>query len=153
MSNKKEWAVLAMLICMSAAASPVCAKEPSSIGREIYSSNVVLINTKDFKSDEPEAVGLYILGDKVKITQRGNISLTGAGAVGIRLDGTDSKVTTRSGTQINSEGLNGTGILIYGGRGHNLILEGDITAAGNAIELSEGVQLNEISLSGKLTGG
>ncbi|MBQ3444874.1 MAG: autotransporter domain-containing protein [Selenomonadaceae bacterium] len=153
MSIRKEWILAAVLLGMGS--GQVCANpaEPSDIGREVHSSNIVLVNARDFASEEPNAVGLYILGDKVRITQRGNILLTGDGAIGIRLDGTESKVTLRSGTQIISEGLQGTGILIYGGGDHNLILEGDLQAAGKAIELWQGVQVNSISLSGVTSGG
>lgn len=153
MSIRKEWILAAVLLGISS--GQVCANpaEPSDIGREVNSSDIVLVNTKDFTSEEPNAVGLYILGNKVRITQRGNIMLTGDGAIGIRLDGTESKVTLRSGTQISSEGLQGTGILIYGGGDHNLILEGDIQAADKAIELWQGVHVNSISLSGVTSGG
>ncbi|MBD3879270.1 MAG: autotransporter domain-containing protein [Quinella sp. 1Q5] len=149
MSIKKEWIAAAILLGMSS--SQVCANpvEPSTIGREVQSSNIVLVNTRDFTSEKPNTVGLYILGDKVRITQRGNILLTGDGAIGIRLDGTESKVTIRSGTQINAS----TGILIYGGDGHNLIIEGDLQAAGKAIELWQGAHVSNISLSGLASGG
>ncbi|MBR2774752.1 MAG: autotransporter domain-containing protein [Selenomonadaceae bacterium] len=149
MSINKEWIIAAMFLGMSS--SQVCANpvEPSTIGREVHSNDIVLVNKKDFTSEEPNAVGLYILGDEVRITQRGNILLTGKGSIGIRLDGKESKVTLRSGTQINA----GTGILIYGGDNHKLIIEGDLQAAGNAIELWQGAHVSNISLSGLASGG
>ena len=153
MSIRKEWILAAVLLGVSS--GQVCANpaEPTTTGRAVNSSDIVLVNTKDFASEEPNAVGLYILGDKVRITQRGNILLTGDGAIGIRLDGTESKITLRSGTQIISEGLQGTGILIYDGGDHNLILEGDLQAADKAIELWQGVHVSNISLSGLASGG
>ena len=149
MRVKKEWILAAMLLGMSGGQVFANPAEPSTIGREIDSSNIALINIGDFASEEPKAVGLYILGDKVKITQRGDILLTGNGAIGLRVDGTQSKVTIRYGTQINAD----TGILIQGGSGHNFIIDGNISAAGNAIELARGVHVSNISLGGSLTGG
>ena len=149
MRVKKEWILAAMLLGMSGGQVFANPAEPSTIGGEIDSSNIALINIGDFASEEPKAVGLYILGDKVKITQRGDILLTGNGAIGLRVDGTQSKVTIRYGTQINAD----TGILIQGGSGHNFIIDGNISAAGNAIELARGVHVSNISLGGSLTGG
>ena len=148
--TRRRLLTMAILLSLSVPAEQVSAVD---VGREVHSNDIVLVNTKDFASEEPNAVGLYILGDKVRITQRGDILLTGNGAIGIRLDGTESKITLRSGTQIISEGLQGTGILIYGGGDHNLIIEGDIQAADKAIELWQGVHVSNISLSGNAAGG
>lgn len=153
MSIRKEWILAAMLFGMGS--GQVCANpaEPSDIGREVHSSNIVLANTNDFTSDKPSAVGLKIFGNNARITQRGNILLTGDMAVAIQIDGSASKITIRRGTQIYSEGLHGKGILILGGKGHNLIINGDIVAAGNAFEISEGVRVKNLSLTGLLAGG
>ncbi len=139
----------AIFFGISAATNQVCAAD---YGRTIQSSDVILINSKDFTSSEPNAVGLYILGDKVRILQDGDILLTGNEARGILIEGSEERFTLRSGTQISSEGLHGTGILIYGGRGHKLIIDGDILASGNAIEVAKDVQVDSIRLTDSVTG-
>jgi len=146
----KHRQLIAAAIILSASTSPVYA-EQTDYGREIQSSNVVMSNSKDFTSAKPFAVGLYVLGDENTITQRGNILLTGRGAIGIQLDGTNNKIILRRGALISSEGLRGKGILISSGSGHRLIVDGDIFAASNAIELLNGVNATSFDLAGNIT--
>ena len=148
--TRRRLLTMAILLSLSVPAEQVSAVD---VGREVHSNDIVLANTNDFTSDKPSAVGLKIFGNNARITQRGNILLTGDMAVAIQIDGSASKVTIRRGTQIYSEGLHGKGILILGGKGHNLIINGDIVAAGNAFEISEGVRVKNLSLTGLLAGG
>ena len=148
--TRRRLLTMAILLSLSVPAEQVSAVD---VGREVHSNDIVLANTNDFTSDKPSAVGLKIFGNNARITQRGNILLTGDMAVAIQIDGSASKITIRRGTQIYSEGLHGKGILILGGKGHNLIINGDIVAAGNAFEISEGVRVKNLSLTGLLAGG
>lgn len=155
---KKEWSMrrrllaAAILFGFSVSTSQVSAVQ-TDYGQEIHSSDVLLINSKDFMSEEPNAVGLYILGDEVRITQKGDILLTGKGAIGILIEGSEDKVRVNSRSQIDLSGLYSKGILIADGHGHKLIVKGNILAEDNAIEVSTGVQVDSIDLTGSLKGG
>lgn len=155
---KKEWLACrrllaaAILLGFSTSASQVSAVQ-TNYGREINLSEVVLINSDDFTSEEPNAVGLYILGDEVRITQKGDILLTGKGAIGILVEGSEDKITVNSRSQIDLSGLHSKGILIADGHEHKLIIKGDISAEDNAIEVSTGGQVDSIDLTGSLKGG
>lgn len=158
-TRRRLLAILFGVCAITSQASQVSAAQteypfdvPNLFGRTIDSSDVILVNKDEFTSEEPFTTALYILGDNVRITQRGDILLTGNEAVGIRIDSSESKITLRRGTQIISEGLRGKGILIRGGNGHNLIINGNIFAAGNAIEVSNSAQVDNISLTGELKG-
>lgn len=107
-------------------------------GRSIYSSGGTFKNEDIFTSAEPLAVGLHVWGAKNDVTQSGDITLTGDGAVGVRVDGFENKVTIPQETTIQSDGLRGKGILISYGRDHNLNVEGNILATGNAVEFNFG---------------
>lgn len=107
-------------------------------GRSIYSSGGTFTNEDIFTSAEPLAVGLHVWGAKNDVTQSGDITLTGDGAVGVRVDGFENKVTIPQETTIQSDGLRGKGILISYGRDHNLNVEGNILATGNAVEFNFG---------------
>lgn len=107
-------------------------------GRSIYSSGGTVTNSDEFTSAEPLAVGLHVWGANNNVTQRGNITLTGDGAAGVRVDGFANQITVPEGTVIQSEGLRGKGVLISYGRDQTLTVDGNITAAGNAVEFNFG---------------
>ena len=119
-------------------------------GRSIYSSGNVLTNSTTFASGEPLAVGLHVWSAENNINQSGNISLTGNGAVGIRVDGLDNQISIKKDTTIESSGLRGKGVLISYGRGHDLNVDGNILAAGNAVEFNFGS--NMLGASGEYRG-
>ena len=107
-------------------------------GRSIYSSDSTVTNSDNFMSAEPLAVGLHVWGANNKVTQRGDITLTGDDATGIRVDGLNNQITVPQSTTIKSDGVRGTGVLISYGRDHTLNVDGNISAAGNAVEFNFG---------------
>jgi len=107
-------------------------------GRSIYNSGTAVDNADDYASDKPLAVGLHVWGTGNDVTQSGDIALTGDGATGIRVDGLDNRIVIPQDTAIVSNGLRGKGLLVSYGRDHNFDVDGDITAAGNAVEFNFG---------------
>lgn len=102
-------------------------------GYSIYKSGGDFTNKIDFTSEEPQSIGLYVWGMKNVVVQSGNIFLNGNGAIGVRVDGLENKITIPQGTNIESDGK---GVLISYGRNQNLNVEGNISAAGDAVEFN-----------------
>ena len=107
-------------------------------GKSIYTNGGIFSDSNIFTSAEPLAVGLHVWGANNTVTQRGNITLTGDGAAGIRVDGTDNRLTVQSGTTVQSDGVRGKGVLVSYGRDHTLNVNGNVAAAGNAVEFNFG---------------
>lgn len=122
------------------------------LARVIDSINGKFINTIPFVSNESSTVGVKVHGSNNTVIQSGNIILTGDNSVGVVLNGTNNLFTLAKGATISSLGLDGKGILIDGGK-HLLNIDGNIFAAGNALEFGDNSLVNEFNLSGNIQGG
>lgn len=86
-------------------------------------------------------IGLHIYGSYNDITQAADILNSGAYGVGIRVDGSGNAVTVGKGTQVSADGLGGIGLLVSYGKGHEINVQGVVTArgqGGNAVEFNFG---------------
>ncbi len=123
-------------------------------GTSIYKSDEIYKNTRGFFARNDEGtdyitgkpntatlgVGLHIYGSHNTVTQtRGDteegsadLLACGAGAAGIRIDGIDNHVTLAKDVSVKADGENGTGILVAYGRDHQIHVEGDVSAMGDA---------------------
>ena len=84
-------------------------------------------------NEESSAVGWHVQGAKNSFTPSGNINSSSFGAIGILVDGLENKIILPRNVNVQS---GGKGILISYGRDHNLNIDGNISATGNAIEFN-----------------
>lgn len=110
-------------------------------GRSIYLDNQNIVNEQGFSArkdgeyvdgynNSTLGVGLHVYGSNNNVTQLGNIWTNGYGAAGIRVDGLNDTITVPQGTEIHSDGIGGTGILVAYGKNHNIVVDGTVTANG-----------------------
>lgn len=86
-------------------------------------------------------VGLHVYGSYNDITQAADILSSGAYGTGIRVDGSGNVITVQEGTRVSADGTGGTGILVAYGKGHEINVNGTVTATGeggNAVEFNFG---------------
>ena len=111
-------------------------------GCSIYPDNQTIVNDQTFSAREngqyvsgynnsTMGTGLHVYGSNNTVTQRANIWTNGYGAVGIRIDGLNDKIIVPQGTEIHSDGILGTGILIAYGKNHDITIDGTVTANGD----------------------
>lgn len=86
-------------------------------------------------------VGLHVYGSYNDITQAADLLSSGAYGVGIRVDGAANAITVDEGTRVSADGTGGTGILVAYGKGHEINVNGTVTATGeggNAVDFNFG---------------
>ncbi len=76
-------------------------------------------------------IGLDIYGSSNTITQMADLLTVGRGSAGIRINGTRNTVTVARDVFVQSDGYNGTGVLVSSGSGHNLTIDGTVTSEGD----------------------
>ena len=98
------------------------------------------------------AESLHVTNSRNLVTlDKDIISLAEEGAAAVIVDGSKNLIVIPRGRSITSSGQFGKGILFSSGQGNNLNVEGNIYAAGNAVEFNFGVE--NFNLSGTLAGG
>ena len=97
------------------------------------------------------AESLHVTNSRNLVTLDKDISLAEEGAAAVIVDGSKNLIVIPRGRSITSSGQFGKGILFSSGQGNNLNVEGNIYAAGNAVEFNFGVE--NFNLSGTLAGG
>ena len=75
-------------------------------------------------------IGLDIYGSSNTITQMADLLTVGRGSAGIRIIGVGNNITVAGGVTVQSDGYNGVGVLASSGSGHNLTINGTVTATG-----------------------
>ena len=114
------------------------------------------VQTEDGSSKGTLTNTLHFAETNGTFTLTNDIFLTDSDAIGIRVGGWKNYVKVLRGTTIRSDGLNGKGLFLAEGNGHIVRVDGNIFAAGNAVEFNAEASnfplVNEFNLSGKLQG-
>lgn len=89
----------------------------------------------------PYGVGLHLYGSYNEVTQAADLLSSGMYGIGIRVDGEGNIVTVAPGTTVSADGTGGIGLLVAYGKGHEVNIEGTVTAkgsGGNAVAFNFG---------------
>ena len=79
----------------------------------------------------PFGIGVHIYGSNYNVSIQKELLADGAGGAGVRVDGFDNTVTIAKGVAVTGNGIQGTGLLVAFGSGHNIVSRGDIVATGS----------------------
>ncbi|MGB6218459.1 MAG: autotransporter, partial [Castellaniella sp.] len=122
-------------------------------GRSIYGSGLDIVNTRGYFARNADGtayldgqynltetgLGLHVYGSNNRIRQAADLLTAGAGGAGVRVDGEANVLTIDPGVRVHALGLNGQGILFAYGKGHQLVVRGDVRATG---ELGVGLRFD-----------
>lgn len=81
-------------------------------------------------NDNPWGIGLHVYGSYTDVTQAAEILSNGDYAIGIRVDGFNNTLRIAQNATVRSDGAEGYGLAVTYGKGHHIIHQGTLAAAG-----------------------